>query len=188
VILAIDGLQPHKDQDVLWVLRDCLSGAVLLARSLDSAREADLADLLRVVKDALPVPIHAVISDAQRTIRLAVQQVLPNIPHQLCHFHYLKEAAKPIVEADRHAKTELKKYVRGVREIEHSVVTRADPAAEVIRGYCLAVRSALTDDGKPPLQLPGLALHDRLVAIQHSLDRVLEKGGSRSSWSACTTP
>ncbi len=109
VILAIDGLQPFKTQDVLWVLRDTLSGEVLLARSLDSARQEDLADLLREVKDALPVPIHAVVSDAQRPIRLAVQQVVPDVPHQLCQFHYLKEAAKPITAADRHAKTELKK-------------------------------------------------------------------------------
>src|SRR3712207_2554786 len=120
VVLAIDGLQPHKDQDVLWVLRDVLSGEVLLARSLDSAREADLADLLREVKRLLPVPILAVVSDGQRTIRLAVQQVLPDVPHQLCHYHYLKEATKPITAADQHAKTELKKHVRGVRDIERS--------------------------------------------------------------------
>ena len=132
VILAIDGLQPFQTQDILWVLRDTLSGEVLLARSLESARQDDLAKLLREVKDALPVPIHGVISDAQRAIRLAVQKVLPGVPHQLCQFHYLKEAAKPITEADRHAKTELKKYTRGVREIERSVVTREDTAAETI--------------------------------------------------------
>ena len=33
VILALDGLQPDVGQEVLWVLRDCLSGEVLLARS-----------------------------------------------------------------------------------------------------------------------------------------------------------
>ncbi len=185
VILAIDGLQPFKTQDVLWVLRDTLSGEVLLARSLDSARQEDLADLLREVKDALPVPIHAVISDAQRPIRLAVQQVLPNVPHQLCQFHDLKEAAKPIVEADRHAKTELKKYTRGVREIEREVAERKDTAAATIRSYCLAVRSALSDDGKPPLPLPGLMLRERLSAIQSSLERVAQKGGFRTSWSDC---
>ena len=27
-----------------------------------------------------------------------------------------------------------------------------------IRGYCAAVRSALTDDGRPPLEAPGLKL------------------------------
>jgi hypothetical protein len=200
VVLAIDGLQPGalwaKDQDVLWVLRDCLSGAVLLARSRVpsgcSAREADLADLLREVKRLLPVPIHAVVSDGQRTIRLAVQNVGPDVPHQLCHYHSLKEAgapwAKPIVEADHHAKSELKKYVRGVREIERSVAKREDAHAAAIRGYCVAVRSALTDAGHPPLQLPGLALHDRLTAIQRSLDRVQEKRGCRPSWSSSRRP
>lgn len=178
VILALDGLQPFRSQDVLWVLRDTLSGEVLLARSLDSARQDDLADLLREVKDALPVPIVAIVSDAQRPIRLAVQKALPGIPHQLCQFHYLKEAAKPIIEADRHAKTELKKYVKGIREIEREVATREDTTAASIRSYCLAVRSALTDDGKPPVQLGGLKMHERLSAIVSSLERVEQKGGT----------
>ncbi len=184
VILALDGLQPFKTHDVLWVLRDTLSGEVLLARSLDSARNQDLAELLREVKDALPVPIHAVISDAQRPIRLAVQQVVPQVPHQLCQFHYLKEAAKPIVEADQHAKTELKKYTRGVREIERSVVGREDQEAKTIRGYCLALRSALSDEGKPPLVLPGLLMSERLRAIAASLERVEQKRGCQVSWSS----
>jgi hypothetical protein len=185
VILALDGLQPYKTQDVLWLLRDTLSGEVLLARSLDSARQEALADLLREVKDALPVPILAVVSDAQRPIRLAVQSVLPDVPHQLCQYHYLKEAAKPITDADRHAKTEVKKYTKGVREIEREVAERDDTAAATIRSYCLAVRSTLSDEGKPPLQLPGLTMYDRLSAIQASLERVAPKGGCRASWSDC---
>src|ERR671933_1227405 len=184
VILAIDGLQPFKTQDVLWVLRDTLSGEVLLARSLDSARNEDLAELLREVKEALPVPIKGVISDAQPPIRLAVQQVLPGVPHQLCQFHYLKEATRPIVEADHHAKTELKKYTRGVREIERSIVSREDQEAKSIRGYCLALRSALSDEGKPPLVLPGLLMHERLKTILASLERVEEQRGCQPSWSS----
>ena len=184
IILALDGLQPFKTHDVLWVLRDTISGEVLLARNLDSARHEDLANLLREVKNALPVPIRGVISDAQPPIRLAVQQVLPGIPHQLCQFHYLKEAAKPIVEADQHAKTELKKYTRGVREIERSIATREDQQAKSIQGYCLAVRSALADDGKPPLLLGGLLMSERLKAIAASLERVEKKGGCQMSWSS----
>jgi hypothetical protein len=33
-IVAIDGLQPDVGHEVLWVVRECLSGEVLLARSL----------------------------------------------------------------------------------------------------------------------------------------------------------
>src|SRR6516225_10706857 len=104
VVLAIDGLQPDVGHEVLWVLRDCLSGEVLLARSLLSATTADLAALLAEVRDALPVPITGAVSDGQETIRQAVAQELRGVPHQLCQFHYLREAAKPIYEADRHAK------------------------------------------------------------------------------------
>jgi hypothetical protein len=134
----------------------------------------------------LSVPIRGVISDGQLSIRKAVASVLPDVPHQLCQFHYLREAAKPIYEADRHAKKELKKQVRGVRPIERHLEARHDPEAEAIRGYCLAVRSALTDDGRPPLAASGLKLHDRLEAIQASLERVAQKGYARPNSSACS--
>jgi hypothetical protein len=162
--------------EVLWVIRECLSGEILLARTLLSARSEDLAVLLREVKEAIGVPIAGVISDGQQSIRKAVELALPQVPHGLCHFHYLREAAKPIYAADRHAKKELKKQVRGVRTIERSVTNSDDPVAKTVLGYCLAVRSALTDDGVPPLEASGLKLRSRLTLIEQSLERVAQKG------------
>ena len=172
VVLAIDGLKPHVGQEVLWVLRDCLRGEVLLTRSLLSATIKDIAALIREVRDALPVPITAVVSDGEETIRKAVARTLPGVPHQLCHFHYLREAAKPISEADRHAKKELKKRVRGVRPLERAAPAEQNLEAEIVRGYCAAVRSALTDDKLPPLSASGLKLHARLQMIVGSLERL----------------
>jgi Transposase, Mutator family len=177
VIVALDGLQPDVGHEVLWVLRDCLSGAVLLARSLLGSNRDELAPLLREVADAVPVPIRAVVSDGQASIRRAVQAALPGVPHQLCQFHYLREAARPIYEADRHAKKELKKQVRGIRPIERALEGRADAEAAAVRGYCLAVRSALTDDGRPPLCASGLRLQQRLTAVHASIGRVREQKG-----------
>jgi hypothetical protein len=184
ILLALDGLQPDVGHEVLWVLRDCLSGEVLLARSLLSATHEDLAHLVQEVRQALQVPIVGVISDGQPSIRAAVAQVLPGVPHQLCHFHYLREAAKPIYEADRHAKKTLKKRVRGIRPIERYLEGRTAPQAEVMRGYCSAVRSALTDDGRPPLAASGLKLHNRLTAISDSLERVAKRGACPKSLDA----
>jgi hypothetical protein len=180
-VLAIDGLQPDVGHEVLWVIRECLSGEVLLARPLLSATESDLAALFREVLQMLPVPVVGVISDGQRSIRKAVASALPDVPHQLCQFHYLREAGHFIFEADRHVKKELKKQVRGVRPIERQLEGRTDAEAVATRAYCLAVRSALTDDGRAPLDAAGLRLVDRLAAIQASLDRVAEKGGSRAT-------
>ena len=90
------------------------------------------------------MPITGVVSDGQESIRKAVAKALDGVPHQLCHFHYLREATKPISEADRHAKKELKKRVRGIRPIDRTAEKEAeqgedDAAAEVVRGYCAAV-------------------------------------------------
>jgi hypothetical protein len=163
------------------VIRDVLSGEVLLAKSLLSSTQADLAKLLREVRGAISVPIAGVISDGQTSLRKAVAEALHGVPHQLCQFHYLREAARPVYEADRHAKVRLKKEVRGIRPIERTLEGRDDPEARAIRGYCAAVRSSLTDDGRAPLEAPGLKLADRLEEVAASLDEVGAKRGSRKN-------
>jgi len=187
VILALDGLQPDVGHEVLWVIRDCISGKVLLARSLLSGTARDLAPLLREVAEAVGVPVAGVVSDGQTSIRRAVEQALPGVPHQLCQFHFLREAALPIFEADRHAKTVLKTQVRGVRPIERSVEGASDPQAAVVQGYCAAVRSAITDDGQAPLAASGLKLKARLEKVAASLERVAEKGGARRRLRSCNS-
>src|SRR4051794_14844247 len=199
VILAIDGLQPDVGHEVLWVVRDCLSGEVLLARSLLSGTAADLAPLLREVGDAAAdlapllrevgdaagVPVAGVVSDGQTSIRRAVERALPGVPHQLCHFHFLREAALPVFEADRHAKVALKKHVRGVRPIERAAEGRDDAKAERGGGYCAAVRGATPDEGRPPLAASGLRLKARLEKVAASLDRLAQKGAVRRGSRGC---
>ena len=178
VILALDGLQPDVGQEVLWVVRDCLSEEILLARPLLSQTQGDLTSLLQEVQHllkALAVPVKGVISDGEETIRSAVAFVFPNIPHQLCQFHYLKDAIEPLYDADRHAKTQLKKQLRGVRPIERALEEQKTPENEAIRGYCLAVRASLTDDRRSPLQPSGLILSERIAHVSDSIARVEEK-------------
>jgi hypothetical protein len=198
IILGIDGLKPDVGHEVLWVVRDCLSGEVLLARSLLSEAEEELVALLREVQTLVPVPITGVISDGQTGLRHAVARALPTIPHQLCQYHYLREAAKPIYEADRHAKKDLKALVRDIRPVERlmeGVLTHqpeitpaymsqlSEEEAHIVQDYCLAIRSALTDDGHPPLCAAGLCLQERLTKIAASLRASMQKGGSIGAWS-----
>lgn len=198
VILGIDGLKPDVGHEVLWVLRDCLSGEVLLARSLLSEAEEELVALLQEVQRLVPVPITGVISDGQIGLRHAVAKALPTIPHQLCQYHYLREAAKPLYEADRHAKKDLKALVRDIRPVERLMdqvlahqpeITPnymrglSEEEAHIVQDYCLAVRSALTDDGQPPLCAAGLRLQERLTKIAASLQASMLKGGIIGAWS-----
>ena len=189
VILAIDGMRPDVGHEVLRVIREVLSGEVLLARSLLSSCRDDLAKLLLEVKETLGagiagapgVAIVGVISDGRHSIRDAAAEALPGVPHQLCQLHYLREAARPIYEADRHAKVALKEAARGIRPIERQVEGRGDAEAAAVRGCCAAARTALTDDGRPPLEASGLRLRDRPAKVAASLDGVAGERGSRGS-------
>lgn len=180
VVLALDGLQPDQGHEVLWIVRDCLSEEILLARPLLSSTQGDLTALLSEIKQVLEqwdVPVKGIISDGQETIGSAVAFVFPGVPHQLCQFHYLKDATALLYEADRHAKAELKKQLRGVRPIERALEEHPTPENEAIRGYCLAVRASVTDDGRSPLDAPGLRLYERITQISDSIGRVEEKKG-----------
>jgi hypothetical protein len=178
LILAVDGLKPDVGHEVrmAWSATVFQASFCLLGHGL-SEREADLVKLLKEVQDVFSVPIRGVISDGQKSIRNAVATAFPGIPHQLCHFHYLREAAKPIYEADRHAKKELKKQVHGIRPIEREVEQEENEEGIITRKYCLAVRSALTDDGHPPLSAPGLKLYERLSLIAATLRAGRSKRG-----------
>ena len=168
ITLALDGVQPEKGNETLWILKDALTGETLLARNLQSADKDSIASLLKEVK-ALGILVKGVISDGQRSIRLAVKQEFPGVPHQLCHFHFLRNIARPISEMDRALKVDLKKKVRGIKPIEQKVACQADKKSQLIQQYCRAIRFALQDDGCYPLEPGGLKLYRRLATIQQSL-------------------
>ena len=105
---------------LMWAMKSCrayvtVSPAKYCWPTVCCLPAPALAALLERVTQARSVPMVAVVSAGQRSIRQAVQQVLPTTPDQRCHFHDLCEAAKPRYEADHHAKKALKKRVRGVR-------------------------------------------------------------------------
>jgi hypothetical protein len=110
-------LPPEVGHEVLWVLRDCLSGAGRRARRGLSATQADLAGLLRTVHQALTVPRLGLMADGQRSIRWAIADVLPDGPPQWWHCYALREAAQPLSKADRRAKHTRKQRGRSVRPI-----------------------------------------------------------------------
>jgi hypothetical protein len=183
LILSLDGLQPEQGNEQLWVVREVLSGSVLGAANLQQATAAVLAGLLRPIA-ALELPVLGVISAAQESVRLAVAGVFPGVPHQLCQYHALREAAEPLWEADRHLLVQAKKELRGLREVEERVRQRGDPddpAGAVVLDTVLALRQAVRERGTLPFDFAGLRVLDDLDALGETLDRCLAKRGTRIS-------
>lgn len=84
------------------------------------------------------------ISDGEETIRSAVAFVFPGVPHQLCQFHDLKDATKPLYEADQHVKTQLKKQLRGVRPIERALEEHKTPENDAMPSWPCELLCSMT--------------------------------------------
>jgi hypothetical protein len=172
IVLAIDGVQPEKSYETLYILRDVSSGRVLVAKTLLSSATGEIEQLIEEVIE-LGLPIIGVISDKQESICLAVQRKLPTVPHQICQYHYLKDVSQPICDLDRHMKKELKKKIRGIREIERQAEQSPSKEAQIVADYCLAVRAVMRDDGRYPLEPPGVKLYQQLQLIAASVERMM---------------
>jgi hypothetical protein len=188
LILALDGLQPEQGNEQLWVVREVLSGAVLGAANLPQASAPVLARLLRPVREA-GLPVLGVVSDAQESIRLAVAEVFPGVPHQLCQYHALREAAEPLWEADRHLLVQAKKELRGLRDVEERTRRPTEPeptdaASVVVLDTVLALRQVIRERGQLPFAFAGLRVMDALTELGATLDRCLLKKGM-PGWPGC---
>ncbi|TVX97051.1 transposase [Paenibacillus cremeus] len=177
LLLSMDGVQPEKGNETLYVIREVFSGTVLSAKNLKSSSSEELQNLIRPIVE-LGYPIIGIVSDGQQSIRLAFETLLPHVPYQYCQYHYLKDIAKPVVDLDRKLKTEIKKNLRGIREIERKIESQNSVETEVAKGYIAAVRSLLLEDGNPPLDLPGMRIYQNAKAIQASLEQCLSKKGA----------
>ncbi len=66
IVLAIDGVQPEKSHETLYILRDVRSGRVLVAKTLLSSATVEIEPLIEEVL-SLGLPILGVISDKQES-------------------------------------------------------------------------------------------------------------------------
>ena len=185
LVVSIDGMQPEKGNLCLYVLRDPRLGVTYLAESLEDsgalALQKALLEPLRALAEQLALPILGVVSDAQESIRLAVQAALPGVRHQCCDFHCLRDAGTLTFEADRSMKTSLKQRLRSSLGHLESRIARLpadDRWRPILADYALAIRTTLLEGGVAPFALGGVRIFDDLSALAASLKRCQEKGGT----------
>src|SRR5258708_2377965 len=127
IILSIDGLQPEKGHETLYVVRELTQRRVWFAEPLISATAAEVPRLITKAKEwaeALGKTVVLWLSDRQDAFVTGVAAGFPEVPHRYCANHFLRDVAKPVLDADSHAKVRMRKEVRGLRTIEQAVLLR----------------------------------------------------------------
>jgi len=189
LILSIDGIQPDKGNETVYLVRDVLTGRLLAAENVRVSDTPTIRALLQPIRD-LSLPLIGAISDAQESLLQAIAGLWPTIPHQICQFQYLREASRPMYEVDRGLRKQIRKAIQQpIRDVRGQLarqMTKLDgddgastptvAQLQVLDDYALAIQTALNLDGQQPFHYASLAVDDALTEIASSLER-LQKGG-----------
>jgi MULE transposase domain len=131
LVLTIDGLQPEKGHETLYVVRELQGKRVWFAEPLLSSTTAEIQRLVVKAKqwaEQLGKPVVLWMSDKQEAFVQAIAAEFPQVPHRYCQNHFLRDVAKPMLAADSHAKVQMRRKVRGLRAIERDILAE-QPAA-----------------------------------------------------------
>ncbi|HLZ57589.1 MAG TPA: transposase [Ktedonosporobacter sp.] len=183
MLLSIDGIQPDKGNETVYLVREVLTGRMLLAEPTRDSETETLKRLFAPVQ-RLGVPVAGIISDAQTSILCAVASLWPDVPHQVCQFHALRDASKEIFEQDRRTKLAVRQKMQPkLRQYRTDLAKRALSAAEaeqaqyaVLDRYAASAQAAVHLDGLAPFRYGGLEMQEALDALQSSLEQVEKKG------------
>jgi hypothetical protein len=125
LVLSIDGLQPEKGHETLYVVRELRAKRVWFAEPLLSSGAEEIRRLLRQAKAwaaQLGLPVQLWLSDKQDAFVSGIAAEFAEVPHRYCVNHFLRDLAKPMLEADSHAKVQMRSKVRGLRGIEREIL------------------------------------------------------------------
>jgi hypothetical protein len=125
LVLTIDGLQPEKGHETLYVVRELRLKRVWFATPLLSSSGPEVKSVLEQA-DAwakrLGKPVRLWISDKQKAFVTGIAEVFAGVPHRYCSNHFLRDLAKPVLERDSHAKVQMRRKVRGLRQVERRIL------------------------------------------------------------------
>jgi hypothetical protein len=125
LVLTIDGLQPEKGHETLYVVRELKSKRVWFAEPLLSSAEPEVRRLIVLARqwaERLAKPVRVWMSDKQDAFVTAIAEEFSGTPHRYCQNHFMRDLAKPALELDSRAKVKMRRKVRGLRAIERRVL------------------------------------------------------------------
>ena len=203
IVLTIDGLQPEKGHETLYVVREVTRNRVWFAEPLLSGTTAEIRKLLVRAKDlarTLRLDVALWISDKQDAFLKCVAAEFSGVPHQYCENHFFRDLAKPVLDLGSTAKTKMRAQIQGLRALEGKILDARQVAARpssasrkqrsslagasgsVVLDYCSVVRGIVNDNHGGPAHPAGLRMLNALGDVQRSLRRVASFGGSTAEF------
>ncbi len=134
IVLMCDGVQFDDRSPVLYLVWDAISGQPLFGERKPYRGKEDLVPLLERVR-TMKVPVIGAVTDKEKGLVPAVEQVFPEVPYQLCHTHFLKNCALPLKQDTSALSASVRRRAEAVRKVgkrlsSSSATEKPEPPAE----------------------------------------------------------
>jgi hypothetical protein len=114
ILFGLDGQDPGGDSPSIWCFMDLVSNRVLATRKFDSLDHEKLHETIEEIEQLYGVKIIGWVSDKQNVITKCHNEYYPDIPHQYCQFHFLRNMWRHLTALDSNIYLPLRKAINGL--------------------------------------------------------------------------
>lgn len=188
-ILHIDGTC-EGDSPHLFTGMDEISGIILSSVKINSEKKKKIVPFLKNIQVKYGTPL-AVVSDMGKGLLAAIEDVFPDIPSLICHFHFLRDIGKDLLDDDYRTlrngltkskirtalKSKAKDFERKLgKHMQDLANIDADPEYASVKTALLLIywifdRSSLSGYGFP-FDMQHFIFYKRLVAGYKKVDKL----------------
>lgn len=180
ILLGFDGQDPGGDAPSIWCFMDLISNRVLATYKFDNLDHEILHHTIEKIQHFYGVKMIGWVSDKQNLITKCHDTFYPEIPHQYCQYHFLRNTWKHLEALDSNAFLTLKKAVNLLYIHTRSNSTPVffeglgkKSVREIFKGIDKDLQKMIKGRNKTFKELRGMRLFERLSEYQHRMDDIL---------------
>jgi hypothetical protein len=180
ILLGFDGQDPGGDAPSIWCFMDLISNRVLATYKFDALDYKLLHQTIEKVQKFYGIKIIGWVSDKQNLITKCHDTFYPEIPHQYCQYHFLRNTWNHLEALDSNTFLTLKKAVNSLY-----IHTKSNSALvffeglgkksvrEVFKGIDMDLQKMIKGRNKTFKDLRGIRLFEELTEYQIKMEEIL---------------
>ena len=180
ILLGFDGQDPGGDAPSIWCFMDLISNRILATYKFDMLDYKILHQTIEEIQEFYGVKMIGWVSDKQTLITKCHDTFYPEIPHQYCQYHFLRNIWNHSEALDSNTYLSLKKVVNSldihIRSNSSLVFFEGlgkKSVREVFKGVDKDLQKMIKGRNKTFKNLRGIRLFEELTEYQHRMVDIL---------------
>ncbi len=180
IVLGYDGQDPGGNAPSIWCFMDLISNRILATYKFDMLDYKILHQTIEEIQEFYGVKMIGWVSDKQTLITKCHDTFYPEIPHQYCQYHFLRNIWNHSEALDSNTYLSLKKVVNSldihIRSNSSLVFFEGlgkKSVREVFKGVDKDLQKMIKGRNKTFKNLRGIRLFEELTEYQHRMVDIL---------------